>query len=101
MRTTIRTRTAAVLTVAALAAPAAAHADQYMHDAQYRPALAVTAVTSGPVDAPAGTTATAADDGFAWGDAGIGAAVTMAALGLASAGLAAGRRRHGTRAVTG
>jgi hypothetical protein len=97
---TIRTRTAAALTIAALAAPAAAQADQFMYDPQNRPGADVTAVASDTAGLTAPSAGTAADDGFAWGDAGIGAAVTMAALGLAGAALA-GRHRHATRTVIG
>ena len=102
-RTTITRRAATGLALVALAVPASASADQYMYAPQDRPAVDVAALDSGvdtsslsiPVSQPQ------ADDGFAWGDAGIGAGAILAALGLGGAAIVAGRHRNATRTLAG
>jgi hypothetical protein len=102
-RTTITRRAATALALAALAVPASASADQYMYSPQDRPPFDIAAVTAGSGDSVATPPVSQpqAGDGFAWGDAGIGAAAVLTALGLGGAALAAGRHRHATRTVAG
>jgi hypothetical protein len=103
IRSTITRRATTALSLAALAIPASASADQYMYSPESRPqmAAALMAQADTPVPATPVSQPQAADDGFSWGDAGIGAAAVLAAVGLGGAALVTGRQRHGARTVAG
>ena len=91
MNRVIKRLAALVLLVAAFAAVCAPVASARLD--LNPPSANDSAQFAGPAPAPA-TPVTETSDGFRWGDAALGAALTLAAVAVAAGGLVVSRRSH-------